>query len=455
MSRDNELHSIESERAILACIMGSDGMDLPDIHATGLSARDFYRAPHARLYRFLLDRADEGLSLERMAVYEAVMLTQQAQEFGGIQFISSLADDPPLTVDPHIDNVRSLAYLRRLAQGGNWITQQAKQPIYGKPSTHVEAVQEKIEQMWERLESDRPDNGLTTSAGASDLAARLDRDPNDRPNYSPTGISNLDHIIDGFGPGELIVLGGRSSMGKSVGAVCVTLNMAMNGSRVAFASLEMPSQQQADRYISQLSGVPYRDMGEKGLHRLTASDKRKIRGALPTYSSLPIHIQDSDVYTIRQLRSYARRQQAMHRRSETPLCGLVVDYIGLMEAAPGQRQSEATSGWVKALKKLAKELGIWILCLAQINRAAENLVDAIPRISNLADSTMMENTADMVILCYRPGYYDDHAPEFDVDWIVGKNRTGPRNVTVQLAWDPTTGTHFDREDLPTTARGRR
>lgn len=449
-----ELHSPEAERAVLGAIIGSDGDLLPDVDASGLQGRDFHRAAHRLLWELLHQRQDDGLSLERMAVYEAVILTQRAEDYGGIGYVSSLADDASVLVSDHIAVIKALATLRRVSQLGPWITQRAHAPINGRPSDHVAGVLDGVERAMERLESDRPTTGLSMSDASADLLSRLDRDPDERPSYSPTGIGELDRVIDGFGPGELIVLGGRASMGKSVGAVCVTLNMAMQGDRIAFASLEMPSQQQADRYVSQLCGVPYRDMAPKGLARLSQRDRQAIRAALPAFSALPIDIRDQDVYTLRELRTYARQQQARYRRTEAPLKGLVVDYIGLMNPDPGERQSQATTRWIKGMKQLAKELGIWVLCLAQINRAAEGLSDSIPTIANLADSTMMENTADIVIMTYRRSYYDDAAPPNDVDWIVGKQRGGPRNIWVKLQWDPTTGRHFDRPWVSAAGGGR-
>ena len=121
----------------------------------------------------------------------------------------------------------------------------------------------------------------------------------------------------------------------------------------------------------------------------------------------------------------------------------MVDYLGLMQAGPGERRHEAAGRWVAGLKELAKELGIWVLALNQINRAAEGLVDSVPRISNLSDSTMIENTADVVLMCYRRHYYDPTAPPGETDWIIGKQRGGERNVVVRLGWDGPTGRHFD------------
>jgi len=446
-----ELYSREAERAILAAILIHDGADLPDIQASGLTAEDFYDPRHAALYRWLVERADQGGSLERMAVYESLFAAGMAEAVGGMGFVSSLADNAPLLADPYIELVQVNATRRRLDQLGPWLRQKARAPIYGNPRTHLNGILDTVDQAWGRLESKRPSHGISADQGAQDLLSRLNASPEDVV-YSPTGIGNLDAIIDGFAPGELIVLAGRSSMGKSAGAVCVTLNQALAGHRVAFATLEMPAAQQVDRYVSQLCGVPYRDMSPKGIHRLNLTARQKIQRGAATFSQLPLHIRDTGIYTLREIRSYARRQQAEHKNSGQPLAGLVVDYIGLMSAEPGERRHEATTRWIKGFKELAKELGIWVLCLAQINRAAESLTDSVPRISNLADSTMMENTADIVILCYRQHYYDDTAPEFDVDWIIGKQRSGERGRKVMLSWNPATGQHFDR---PLAAVARR
>ncbi len=438
----SELHSRKAEQQILGYCMINGAEGLIYAQSLGLGGLDFYYSHHRACWLWFCQRIEAGQSLEMTLIVTEAAHSGRAEDLGGLAYLSDLPEDAPLLLDEWVERVRSLATCRRLYQYSQRIATLATAPLHGRPGA---AVAERLATAGSEFLSVEGagacSEGETADEGAAALIASLDAPGQ---SYVPTGLRNLDAYCDGLGAGELWVLAGRSSMGKSVGAVSLLLSAAQQGQRVALASLEMPAREQHARFISQICGVAYRDMSPKGRHRLSHADRQAIQRGAQRYSTLPIHIRDQQVYSLRDIESYARRQQMLHRNTEHPLRGLCVDYLGLMQAAPGERRHEAAGRWIAGLKALAKELGIWVLCLAQINRAAEGLTDSVPRISNLADSTMVENTADVVILCYRRHYYDRTADPSEVDWIIGKQRGGDRGVIAALRWHAPTGRHFDR-----------
>ena len=438
----SELYSVAAERAVLGFCVAGGAAAVVDVQAAGLQVVEFHRAGHGALWSWLCERVEVGLSVDTAALVEAAVVGGRVAELGGIVYLSGLADDPPLLVAESVAQVRSLALMRRLGAFGRRCVSLSSAPLRGRVA--VSAAERLAVASAELLEVEGAGagsrSGSSADDGAADLVASLDDESED---YSPTGLRDLDRVVDGLGAGELWVLAGRSSMGKSVGAITLMLSAARQGARVAMASLEMPAREQHARCVSQICGVPYRDMSPKGRRRLDARARAAIRRGAAEYSVLPIHIADQGIYTLADIASYARRQAIAARGTSSPLRGLVVDYLGLMQAGPGERRHEAAGRWVAGLKQLAKELGIWVLALNQINRAAEGLIDSVPRISNLSDSTMIENTADVVLLCYRRHYYDPTAPAGETAWIIGKQRGGERNVSVRLGWCGPTGRHFD------------
>lgn len=447
-----ERHSLEAERQILASILSSYGAELVDIRASGLESRDFYRLAHQRLYVLLCERADAGQSIEMAAVIEAIYLSGDVEDYGGLQYASGLADmGSPLIVADHIETVIALATCRRIAAMAPWLTSLASQPIHGRPTKQVEDAIDLVERAVGRLRHTRPDAGTSADDGAR---AVLDLLANPAAHaHGSTGIETLDAVAPGvLAPTKLIVLAARTGMGKSMGAVSLSLNAALDGHRVEYVTLEMDEVEQHQRYIAQLSGV---GLGKViGKIQATPAEMARIRSAAAEYSTLPLRVRGRGIYTLTEIKSHIRRQHAENATTAAPLRGVVVDYIGLMTPDRGERRTDAVTRWIVGFKELAKELGIWILVLAQVNRDAENRQDAIPRISNISDSTMIENTADLILLAHRPAYYDDTADPTLMNWVVGKNRAGPAGMILDLHWHGETGRVSDRPDAYRAQRAR-
>jgi replicative DNA helicase len=239
------------------------------------------------------------------------------------------------------------------------------------------------------------------------------------PHYTPTPWPSLNQRIGGFLPGAMYVIGARPASGKSIWGLQAAIGLAEHGS-VAYVSLEMSRYDLQKRYISNIGHV---DNGHLMRHDLTEWDWEQIARARPKLQQLPIAILDRNV-TITQMRRYIR---SVHRRK--PLAGIVLDYLGILQAPSGDRRSkhEYISAMSRELKQLAMQLEVPVIVLAQLNRESEKREDKTPRVSDLRDSGSVEQDADVVILLHR----NDEQPT-EVQMIVGKNRRGS---TGSIAFD--------------------
>jgi replicative DNA helicase len=246
----------------------------------------------------------------------------------------------------------------------------------------------------------------------------------------PTGWADLDDLIPGFRPGQLVTVGGRPGMGKSI----VLLNVAVHagatlGLPVLVCTLEMSSQECIERILSCQASVGLRNIREGSMNEAEWS---RIGGAFKHLSACGnLLINDDPYMSIQGIRSDLRAM----RRAGMPARMVVVDYLGLMRGsgAAASREREI-SEFSRSLKLLAKEFGVPVLVGSQLNRGPEMRTDHKPLPADLRDSGSVEQDSDIVILLYREDAYEQESPRSgEIDLIVAKNRQGPQG-TVTLAF---------------------
>ena len=235
-----------------------------------------------------------------------------------------------------------------------------------------------------------------------------------------SGYTEFDKLTAGLQPGDLIIVAGRPSMGKTTLAVNIAENAAI-GSRVATAiySMEMPAQQLAFRMISSLGRV---DQSHLRTGNFPDEDWSRINTAVQLMSDAPIYIDDTPGLSPTEIRARARRLQREHG-----LGLIVVDYLQLMQV-PGNKENRATeiSEISRSLKALAKELSVPIIALSQLNRSVEQRTDKRPVMSDLRESGAIEQDADMIIFIYREEVYNVDTPRKGIaDISIAKQRNGP------------------------------
>jgi replicative DNA helicase len=246
-----------------------------------------------------------------------------------------------------------------------------------------------------------------------------------------TGFRDFDRRTGGLRGGDLVIVAGRPSMGKTTLAINMAENVALDpnvkGSVLIF-SMEMPAEQLMTRMLSSIGGVPLQDIRSG---RVTDHDWARISSATSQLQEARIFIDESPGLTPTELRARARRVKREHG-----LNLVVVDYLQLMQVA-GTKENRATeiSEISRGLKALAKELDVPVIALSQLNRSVEQRENKRPVMSDLRESGAIEQDADMILFIYREEVYDKNTPrkgEADIDFAKHRNgETGHFMLTFQ------------------------
>jgi len=235
------------------------------------------------------------------------------------------------------------------------------------------------------------------------------------------GFRDLDELTGGFLPGQMIILGARPSLGKTALAVQMGKNAAQGvygepGVPVGIISVEMPKEDLTLRMISEEGSVPSSAFRTD----LTPAQAKAVGLAAGTLSALPLYIADSNVHTMGGIRVAMRRLVR-----EQGVKFIIVDYLQLIQGA-GKSRVEDVTHQSQGLKLLARELGVPVLVLAQLNRAVEMREDKHPKMADLRDSGSIEQDADIIAFLYRDNYYSDYDKDQPgtADLDISKHRNG-------------------------------
>jgi replicative DNA helicase len=263
-----------------------------------------------------------------------------------------------------------------------------------------------------------------------------------------TGYPNLDEITSGLQPGEMIIVAARPSMGKTALALNIAENMTMRDVPVALFSLEMSRQQLVQRLLSSRASVSGHNIRR---NMLSDRDMAAIIQAADDLMKRPLFIDDTPSLSITQLRAKARRLKQSH-----DIGVVILDYLQLMTSGKrAESRQQEVSEISRGVKALARELNVPVICLSQLNRAAEQREGHRPRMSDLRESGSIEQDADVVAMLHRESYYHMN----DQSWfeqnedkhnlaelIIAKQRNGP-TATVKLTWDNTCTRFHDWTDI--------
>ncbi len=414
-------HSIEAEQSLLGGLM-LDHQSWDKI-ADIVSAEDFYRKDHRVIFAAIANLAEDANPCDVVTVSEYLDNCGELDAAGGLEYIASLANETPGAANAraYAKILRERSMLRSLISAGNEISGAA---FATDGRTAAEIVDEA-----ERLVFEIAESGSRGRSGFKPLKSILP-DAVDRIDVLhqsegditgiPTGYNEFDKLTAGLQPGDLIVIAGRPSMGKTTLAVNIAENAAI-GSQVptAIFSMEMPSQQLAFRMISSLGRV---DQTHLRTGRFPDEDWSRINTAVQLMSEAPIFIDDTPGLSPTEIRARARRLQREHG-----LGLIVVDYLQLM-AVPGSKENRATeiSEISRSLKALAKELSVPIIALSQLNRSVEQRTDKRPVMSDLRESGAIEQDADLILFIYREEVYNQDTPRKGIaDIAIAKQRNGP------------------------------
>lgn len=414
-------HSIEAEQSLLGGLM-LDHQSWDKI-ADIVSAQDFYRKDHRLIFAAITSLAGEANPCDVVTVSEFLDNRGELEQAGGLEYLATLANETPGAANArsYAKILRERSMLRSLITAGNEISGAA---FSTDGRTASEIVDEAERRVFEIAESgSRGRSGFKPLKQilpeAVDRIDVLHQSDGDITGIS-TGYTEFDKLTAGLQQGELIVIAGRPSMGKTTLALNIAENAAI-GSRVptAIFSMEMPSQQLAFRMISSLGRV---DQTHLRTGRFPDEDWSRINTAVQLMSEAPIFIDDTPGLSPTEIRARARRLQREHG-----LGLIVVDYLQLM-AVPGSKENRATeiSEISRSLKALAKELSLPVIALSQLNRSVEQRSDKRPVMSDLRESGAIEQDADLILFIYREEVYNQDTPRKGIaDIAIAKQRNGP------------------------------
>ncbi|WHP18820.1 DnaB-like helicase C-terminal domain-containing protein [Cellulomonas sp. ES6] len=408
----NDLHP---ERAVIGLAMAKPGI----VDGLDVDVADFGTPANAAVWRVITRLRDRGEPTDPASVVAAVETTRGTDmDLNAVDalWIHQVYSEAPIAAlgDRYARLVADYAARRRL--GALFI--RGNQML-----SEVENAAEIVEIL--RGELDAVTRGTAAVRLVGDTIADT-LDAIAQPSAAiPTPWSDLNDLIRGWRPGALYVVAARPGVGKSIVAIDAALGLAEHG-YVAINSLEMPETELHGRLLANLAEVP---VGRIDGRALQEADWARISRRMDILTGLRISIDDRSGISLTDVKSHAR---TLSRRG--PVSGLVVDYLQLMEAAPGDRRPrhELIASYSRGLKVLAKEMNIPVIALSQLNRGPEQRQDKRPSLGDLRESGAIEQDADVVLLLHETNLNDDT----ELDVIVAKNRHGARGdfQVVRRGW---------------------
>ncbi len=447
-------YSLEAEMALLGAML-LDPRVTPDVLSIIPRGDDFYSEAHGAIFRTLIEVYDRQPDADLVPIVEALRDRSQLDLIGGAEYLQKLATETPgSTGAPHYARIVSdKSKLRRLILAA----EQIRHDALNSGQLGLDGVREVLDRaemlVFEIAQEDRKSDPQLLADLLQREVDRLEASEGQGISGLATGFDDLDELLRGLQPGEMIVLAARPSMGKTALALNLAEQIARGGrtpwnphpkgpnAPVGVFSLEMSKAAVAQRFLSALSQVNSHDL--RSGKKFGEEEWRRIIGACGELKECPVFVDDTPGLTVLALRARARRMVAQHE-----VRVIFIDYLQLLTAPGAARESRQVevSAISRSLKALARELNVPVICLSQLNRASEQREGNRPRMSDLRESGSIEQDADVVMLLHREDYYHVGSPGWAeenpdkvgvAEIIVAKQRNGPTDV-VRLTWDPRT-----------------
>jgi replicative DNA helicase len=395
-----------------------------------LSASDFYRESHAKMYRASLALWAKGEPVDAITLVNELDERGELDDVGGQARIAELAALVPSTsnVEHYARIVKEMATLRGLVRAGQEITRLGQERP-GEVTDLVDRAEQIVFELGQqRVTSDFAHIELLLKESFERITQLYEAGA--EVTGVPSGFRELDLITSGFQPGNLVILAARPSMGKSALGLCVAANLGVRYEiPVALFTLEMSKSEVTQRMMCSEAKVESQRLRTG---RLSPDDWPRLTAACDKLMKAPIYVDDTGSTTIMELRSKARRL-----KSREPNLGLiVVDYLQLMTSgATVENRVQEVSQISRALKVLARDLEVPILAMSQLSRAVEQRHDKRPILSDLRESGSLEQDSDLVAFVYRDEYYlgEESEQQGIAEVHLAKHRNGPTG-TVKLSF---------------------
>ena len=420
----------EAEKAVLGGLMLEP--ERFDSVILKISDKDFHGKDHQLIFESMGELINENKPLDPLTVSEKLDSKNLLNKIGGKDYLISLATETPTAanLEAYAEIIRQRSVARQLMKANSEIAELINNPQGMDGFSLLDEAERKIFSL-----NDEANRSQSNILSMKELIPRsIDRlhqlaESGSKLLGSSTGFKAIDNKLQGLQDGDLIVVAGRPSMGKTAFAMNVAENVLVendeNTGAVLVFSLEMPAESLTTRLLSGMSRLDQQDvrsgkLDNKQVTQVVEQSKR--------LRELPLYIDDSSLLSPMELRARARR---INRQEPNGLSLIVVDYLQLMQI-PGSLENRVNqiSEISRSLKSLAKELNVPVIALSQLNRAVEQRTDKRPMMADLRDSGAIEQDADVILFIYRDEVYNEDSEQGNkAEIIIGKQRNGPIGKT--------------------------
>jgi len=425
-------HSIEAEQSVLGGLLLDN--QAWDRIADLVLESDFYRFDHRLIFQHILKLIDRQRPADVVTVFESLQSAGKAEEVNGLSYLNALAQNTPTAANirRYAEIVRDRAVLRQLVTVSDEIGTTALNPQGKETKQILDEAESKIFAI-----AEQGSRGAQGFESIRDLLAqvvtRIDelhgRDNVNEVTGVPSGFNDLDTRTAGLQPGDLIIVAGRPSMGKTAFSLNIGEYVAIEqGLPVAVFSMEMGGSQLAMRMLCSVARL---NQQRVRVGKINDEEWPQLVAAVQKMNEAPLFIDETPALNSMELRARARRLSRQYGK----LGLVIVDYLQLMSSSrEGENRATEISEISRGLKALAKELNCPVIALSQLNRAVEQRTDKRPVMADLRESGAIEQDADVIMFIYRDEVYNsDSQDKGTAEIIIGKQRNGPIG-TVRLTF---------------------
>ena len=417
-------HSVEAEQSVLGgLLLDNAAWDrITDV----LGDEDFYRFDHRIIWQHISRLIGLARPADVVTVNESLASAGKADDVGGLAYLNALAHNTPsaANIRRYAEIVRERSMLRKLVSVADEISAAAFNPQGKEARQLLDEAESRVFQIAQ--EGSRGVSGFQDIQPLlTQVVERIDelyhREGGSDITGVPTGFTDLDRMTSGLQAGDLVIVAGRPSMGKTSFSMNIGEHVAIEqGLPVAVFSMEMGAVQLAMRMVGSVGML---DQQRMRTGKLTADDWPRLTHAVQQVQEAQIYIDETPALNSMEVRARSRRLARQ--------CGqlglIIIDYMQLMSAnSSGENRATEISEISRSLKGLAKELNCPLIALSQLNRSLEQRPNKRPVMSDLRESGAIEQDADLILFIYRDEVYNPDSPDKGTaEIIVGKQRNGP------------------------------
>jgi replicative DNA helicase len=437
-------NAVEAEASLLGSIL-IDPSVLNDVQLVINGSNDFFNKANGLIFDVMVELYNKYSTVDLVQLQQLASDRGILESVGGVEYLLEVANAVPSAASAthYARLVKEKSVIRQLIAAAGSILQDA----YSMPDEPQEVLDSAESRIFSIAQQSEQRHAESLEQLLNDAIEQIEKNDGRVITGVATGYTDLDEITSGLQPGEMIIVAARPSMGKTALALNIAENMVIAGTPVGMFSLEMSRQQLVQRLLSSRAAVSGHKLRR---NMLSENDMQAIIRACDELMQSPFYIDDTPGLSIMQLRAKARRLKQTH-----DIGAVIIDYMQLMTSGKrSESRQQEVSEISRGIKALARELNVPVICLSQLNRAAEQREGHRPRMSDLRESGSIEQDADVVTMLHRESYYHMN----DADWmaeneekhtlaelIIAKQRNGP-TATIKLTWEASCTRVYDRTD---------